>query len=214
MLQHLLVSDDTLRIIQQKTKRDETMQELEAIIRKGWRKNKNRVPEHLRVYHYSQGSKELSDLRIGDVVRIKPLQQGRQKQGWTNARVESNVDICSYKVRREDGSEYRRNRRHLRQTKEDAQPAEQDLIAEPMPRMTSDALSYTTDPVLSPTRELPQPPQEQLPPSSPQEKLSAGPKETDCKPPTWTSGRTVHPPSVCHQLGAWPTKSRPCRFSF
>ena len=57
------------------------------------------------------------------------------------------------------------NRRHLRKTKEDTQDAQQqDLIAKPVPRMTSDAHSYTTDPVPSPTRELPQQPQEQLPP--------------------------------------------------
>ena len=35
MLQHLLVSDDTLKIIQHETKQDVTMQELEAIIKNG-----------------------------------------------------------------------------------------------------------------------------------------------------------------------------------
>ena len=51
MLQHLLVSDDTLKIIQHETKQDATMQELEAIIKNGWPDNQNKVPENLRDYY-------------------------------------------------------------------------------------------------------------------------------------------------------------------
>ena len=51
MLQHLLVSGDTLKIIQHETTQDVTMQELEAIIKNGWPDNRNKVPENLRDYH-------------------------------------------------------------------------------------------------------------------------------------------------------------------
>ena len=51
MLQHLLVSGDTLKIIQHETKQDVTMQELEAIIKNGWPDNRNKVPENLRDYY-------------------------------------------------------------------------------------------------------------------------------------------------------------------
>ena len=130
--------------------------------------------------YYNHGTKELND-RIGDVVRIKPLRPGERKQGWTNARVESKADIRSYKVRTEDGREYRRNRRHLRQTQEDAQVdgREQNLTAGPPPA----ARSETPDAALSPNVE---PLQEPIAQQSPlQEPPAAGPG---------ASGRIVRPP--------------------
>jgi len=36
---------------------------------------------------------------------------------WLKAEVQDQVDIRSYKIRTEDGREYRRNRRHLRKSK-------------------------------------------------------------------------------------------------
>ena len=140
--------------------------------------------------YYNHGTKELNDLRIGDVVRIKPLRPGERKQGWTKARVESKADIRSYKVRTEDGREYRRNRRHLRQTQEDAKVdgQEQNLTAGPPPA----ARSETPDAALSPNVE---PLQEPIAQQSPlQESPAAGPGENASTPPTRTSGRIVRPP--------------------
>ena len=67
--------------------------------------------------YYNRSSKELPPLRAGEVVRVAP-KQGDRKQKWFKARVEDQVDIRSYEVRTEDGKCYRRNRRHLRQSKE------------------------------------------------------------------------------------------------
>lgn len=57
----------------------------------------------------------MSKLHEGDTVRIRPF--GREKT-WTKAQVEDQVDSRSYEVRTEDGRVYRRNRRHLRRSRE------------------------------------------------------------------------------------------------
>ena len=61
--------------------------------------------------------KELPSLTEGDVVRMKP-QASDGKQRWAKAQVQQQVDVRSYAVRTEDGRLFRRNRRHLRQSKE------------------------------------------------------------------------------------------------
>ncbi|OWF53798.1 hypothetical protein KP79_PYT25455 [Mizuhopecten yessoensis] len=68
-----------------------------------------------QAYYYNTGSKELESLKTGDTVRVRP--QGRTKQRQ-KAVVRDQVDIRSYKIRTEDGREYRRNRRQLRKTNE------------------------------------------------------------------------------------------------
>ncbi|XP_032241511.2 uncharacterized protein K02A2.6-like [Nematostella vectensis] len=78
--------------------------------------------------NYNCGAKELEELKQGDVVRLQPTKTvGRAKQ-WKQARVEGKVDIRSYQVRTEDGRVYRRNRRHLRKTREQMQPPQQEDI--------------------------------------------------------------------------------------
>ena len=69
--------------------------------------------------YYNRGAKELDELHPGDRVHIQPQrsQLGKKKE-WTPAKVEEKVDIRSYQVRTEDGRVYRRNRRHLRRTRE------------------------------------------------------------------------------------------------
>ena len=54
-------------------------------------------------------------LHAGDTVRIRPF--GKEKS-WTKAQVRDQVDIRSYEVRTEDGRVYRRNRKHLRLSRE------------------------------------------------------------------------------------------------
>ena len=68
-----------------------------------------------QAYYYDRGAKELNRLKPGDVVRVKLRPNSKE---WTRAAVDKEVDIRSYQVRTEDGRTYRRNRRHLRQTRE------------------------------------------------------------------------------------------------
>ena len=67
--------------------------------------------------YYNQNTKELPPLQTGEVVQVAPKPGDRERKRF-KARVEDQVDIRSYEVRTEDGRQYRRNRRHLRQSKE------------------------------------------------------------------------------------------------
>jgi hypothetical protein len=62
--------------------------------------------------YYNRGTLELDrpTLKPGQVVRVK---MGGK---WTKAQVQAQVDVRSYKIRTEDGNEYRRNRRDIRKT--------------------------------------------------------------------------------------------------
>ena len=81
--------------------------------------------------YYNRTSKELPPLQSGEIVRDAP-EQGDRERKWFKARVEEQVDIRSYEVRTEDGKLYRRNRRHLRQSKEPfGQTAETSPIVQP-----------------------------------------------------------------------------------
>ena len=75
-----------------------------------------------QAFYYNKGTKELSELKEGDLVRIKPLKLAEKRKPWLQAKVEGKVDIRSYQVRTEDGRVYRRNRQHLRHSRE--QPEE------------------------------------------------------------------------------------------
>ena len=68
-----------------------------------------------QAYYYDRVAKELYRLKPGDVVRVKLRPDSKE---WTKAAVDQEVDIRSYQVRTEDGRTYRRNRRHLRHTRE------------------------------------------------------------------------------------------------
>ena len=72
--------------------------------------------KQLQAKHYNISAKELPPpLRKGEIVRVKPTDRSGR---WFKARVEHQVDVRSYKVRTEDGKIFRRNRRHLRNSKE------------------------------------------------------------------------------------------------
>ena len=66
-------------------------------------------------FYYDRGAKDLKELRPGDVVRIKI--QDKDKE-WVKAKVAEKVNPRSYKARTEDGMSYRRNRRHVMETKQ------------------------------------------------------------------------------------------------
>ena len=57
--------------------------------------------------------RELEDLRPNHEVRIQPLQNEDSKKPWKKATIQEKVSPRSYIVRTEEGTELRRNRRHL-----------------------------------------------------------------------------------------------------
>ena len=88
--------------------------------------------------YYNQNIKELPPLQT-EVVRVAPKPGDRERK-WFKAQVEDQVDIRSYEVRTEDGRLYRRNRRHLRQSKEPfVQTSETSLVRPPQENLSSPA---------------------------------------------------------------------------
>ena len=85
-------------------------------------------------FYYDRGSKELNDLQPGDVVRIQPPRGIGRRKPWTKARVREKVDVRSYEVRTEDGRVLRRNRRHLRPTKEANTPDNEAVVPSQTPQ--------------------------------------------------------------------------------
>lgn len=80
--------------------------------------NVNRHLQHrkfVQARYYNMRAKELDRLYPGQLVRLKP---DSNHKTWRRAKVESQVNMRSYRVRTEDGAVYRRNRRHLRCSRE------------------------------------------------------------------------------------------------
>ena len=74
-------------------------------------------------FFYNQHVKELSPLKNGQVARVAPQPTDKQNK-WSKGKVEDQVDIRSYRVRTEDGRVFRRNRRHLKCSKESFYPSD------------------------------------------------------------------------------------------
>ena len=66
--------------------------------------------------YYNTNAHDLPVLSEGDTVRIKPFVQGQKE--WKKGVVMERLDERSYEVETMDGSSYRRNRAHLKQTNE------------------------------------------------------------------------------------------------
>lgn len=66
--------------------------------------------------HYNKSAKVLEPLDTGDVVRMKPFVAG--KKTWEKAMVKERLDERSYTVETANSDTYRRNRFHVRKTKE------------------------------------------------------------------------------------------------
>ena len=62
--------------------------------------------------YYNHNAKELRKLRNGETVRVKST----HNKTWEKAQVEQEINIRSYRVRTEDGRQYRRNRKDLKAT--------------------------------------------------------------------------------------------------
>jgi len=148
--------------------------------------------------YYDRGAKELEELLPGDLVRIQPQPSKlRKRKEWTLARVEGKVDIRSYQVRTEDGRVYRRNRRHLRRTRETTRDSRFEMVLPPRPKPSSrdppDKVPVPpTTPGTSESQDLPHAAPVQKPPAKP----SAQNKQETSPPATITrSGRVVRPPA-------------------
>ena len=76
--------------------------------------------KHKQAQQYNKSAKDLPRLAEGDMVRIQPIR--KQKQPWLKATVKTELPNRSYEVLTEKGGILRRNRRHLRRTKEAAVP--------------------------------------------------------------------------------------------
>ena len=75
-----------------------------------------------QAFYYNRKARNLPSLKEGDNVRMKPFIVGDKE--WRKATVKERLDERSYQVETKEGNTYRRNRIHLRNTKETAVPAE------------------------------------------------------------------------------------------
>ncbi|XP_021348084.1 uncharacterized protein K02A2.6-like [Mizuhopecten yessoensis] len=81
-----------------------------------------------QAFYYNQTAKNLKPLGNGEVVRIAPHESMLNNQKtWKRGVVKEQVNKRSYDVTTEDGRTYRRNRRHLRLSKETFTPKAQDF---------------------------------------------------------------------------------------
>ena len=81
-----------------------------------------------QAFYYNRNAKDLPPLERGDIVRLKPLRNA--KEPWKKATVQEEVNVRSYSVLTEDGSILRRNRRHLKATKEQPIQPQTDQMPE------------------------------------------------------------------------------------
>ena len=75
--------------------------------------------KQLQAKYYNISAKELPPLSQGEFVHVKPTDRSGS---WYKAREEWQVDMRSYEVRTEDEKVLRRNRRHLRNSKDNLEP--------------------------------------------------------------------------------------------
>ena len=157
-----------------------------------------------QTYYHDQGAKELLPLAKGQVVRFRP--PGYKK--WKKAVVEDQVDVRSYRIRTEDGRQYRRNRTNLRKTRENlvqtSRPAQmvettdqQEIEDEPAEYSTTSVT--TTEELTVEKRRPPQGPRPKSPdarPAGSQTSPVEQPAGWKMTPPRQTaSGRMIKKPN-------------------
>lgn len=148
---------------------------------------------------YNKGAKNLEELLTGDTVRLIP--PGRSEKQAVKARVSNQLAPRSYEVVTENGASYRRNRRHLRRTKEDFDP-ECTVPVSTIPERALPELPSTTTAATKPTATPESPATEltatpEIPATKPIAKpaVLARPEATAAQQPTVTRyGRTVRRP--------------------
>ena len=95
-----------------------------------------------QAFYYNRNAKDLLPLAKGETVRLQPLKN--RKEPWKKATVQEEVNVRSYNVLTEDGSILRRNRRHLKVTKE--QPMQPQTDQMPQDNNTPAAQETATSP--------------------------------------------------------------------
>ena len=83
--------------------------------------------QRAKAKYYNRNTKDLPTLNEGDVVRMKPFKLGAKS--WLKTQVTARLDKRSYTVEAENGTVYRRNRQHLKETSESPiQPIQSDPV--------------------------------------------------------------------------------------
>ena len=131
--------------------------------------------------NYNRSARDLPPLEEGEVVRMKPFQLGEKR--WKKGIVATKLDERSYLVETSDGGTYRRNRYHLKKTKEGPpvpEPEEQRFeertevnnptIQVPSPsssgqQATGDPSSAAKTPTIQETPQQPRPQRVRRPPT-------------------------------------------------
>lgn len=126
--------------------------------------------------YYDQAAKDLPPLNKGAAVRIQPLKD--RKGPWMKATVGRRVDSRSYRVRTDEGAVLRRNRRHLRATKEmPRQPNPQELEVEIPDPQELEVEMEMQQPV--PGNQVPEAPEQPGPPRPTETRQQAAEGHTD-----------------------------------
>ncbi|XP_038055804.1 uncharacterized protein K02A2.6-like [Patiria miniata] len=134
--------------------------------------------------YYNQSTKDLPSLIQGDTVRMKPFRQGEDR--WKKALVLRKLDERSYEVLQDD-QVYRRNREHLRKSKEP--PPKQHKpstgntlhVPEGCPRTTDSQKEVSIKPDMTPVPPNPVP---AAPPTNSKIPTSYDPTTTPTEQPT------------------------------
>ncbi|XP_022793604.1 uncharacterized protein K02A2.6-like [Stylophora pistillata] len=157
--------------------------------------------KQLQAKYYNISAKEPPPLNSEDVVRVKPTDKSDQ---WYKARVEKEVDVRSYDVRTEDGRLFRRNRRHLRSSREPVGSSNSNNPVTPsIPDITSIAPLSPNEPVPGTSQEFEESPPPKRATETGQPNSSPDPADVSTssmplKPvglPVTRSGRTSTQPS-------------------
>ena len=158
--------------------------------------------KQLQAKYYNISAKELPPLSNGEVVRVKPTDRSGR---WYKARVEQQVDVRSYDVRTEDGRVFRRNRRHLKSSKEPACTSSNPVpINMPdgtsnvsVPPVKSAPAKPSTSPGVQPSKDLAEasPPRKPNSNVKPAEVLVPFTSANPVNLPVTRSGRISRPPS-------------------
>ncbi|PFX11494.1 hypothetical protein AWC38_SpisGene24749, partial [Stylophora pistillata] len=140
--------------------------------------------------HFDQHAKQLSELKSGDIVRMK--MPGETK--WSKAVVSSKVASRSYKVE-VNGRFYRRNRKQLRSTMEPLQEIPFKMDEDDLTVLDNLQEQKHPPPASSQVETSTSPPRSQLPPTPQTTELSARPpQEATITEIRTRHGRLIKPP--------------------
>ena len=140
--------------------------------------------------HFDQHTKQLSELKSGDIVRMKLPGETQ----WSQAVVSSKIAPRSYKVE-VNGRFYRRNRKQLRSTKEPLQESPSEMDEDDLTTSNNLPEQTQSSPASTQAKAATTPPRPQLFPSHRTTELSARPPQVATTTEIRTRyGRLIKPP--------------------